>query len=330
MKRLLVYVLSLALLLAGCAYVNVSVIPRKKPLKEQVLEGRGRAKILLVDISGLILNRERPSGIRKTKPALTVYVKESLDNAAGDRNIKGVVLRINSPGGTVTASDMIYHEVREFRERTGVPVYASIMDLGTSGAYYISQAADRVSAHPTSVTGSIGVIALKFNVRGLLGKIGVEEKSVKSGEMKDIFSPFRPDTDEEREIIQTIIDSLHERFVEAVSEGRKGRMAAERIKALSDGRPYTARQALDAGLIDSIEYLGDTIEAMKKEAGVAEAKVITYAPVGSYKGTIYSSLGEGSGGGLPGSAASFINIDAYSFLENVSFMYVWGLWGLGL
>jgi protease-4 len=322
MKRLIVCILCMtALLLSGCAFVNVSLMPRRGALKEQVIEGKGKAKILLIDISGVIMSKGKPSGFLRRKPPLTAYVRESLEKAAKDENVRGVVLRIDSPGGTVTASDMVHHEVSGFREKSGVRVYASIMGLGTSGAYYIAQAADRVSAHPTSVTGSIGVMALKFNVRGLLEKIGVEEKSVKSADMKDMFSPFRPDTDEEREIMQGIIDALHGRFVETVAEGRKGRLTEEQIRALADGRPYTAGQALHSGLIDSVEYLDETIEAMKKEIGVTEARIITYSPAGAYRGTIYSSFGEEPSSGAPG----LINIDAYSFLEGVHFMYLWGM-----
>jgi protease-4 len=318
-KYLLLPVLLCLVLLAGCIF-NVSLVPQPGPLTEQAVSGEGRSKILLVDVSGLITGREKRGGLAGKTPSTVARIKEELDKAEKDGNIRGVIVRINSPGGTVTASDIIYHELREFRKKKGVPVYAVLMGIGASGGYYASLAADRIFAHPTTITGSIGVIAVKLNFEGLMKKIGVEEKSVKSGKLKDIFSPFRPDTPEERQILETIIGQLHARFVEAVAEGREGRLDRAAVKALADGRPYTAPQALEAKLIDDIGYLEDAVEAMKKSLGIERATVVAYRRPGEYKSTIYSTAPFENSGTI-----NIINMDTdmLSGLSGVEFLYLW-------
>ena len=139
---------------------------------------------------------------------LLVRVREELEKAAQDRKLKAVVLKINSPGGTVTASDILYHELDDFRRRTKLPMVAVMMDVAASGGYYIALAADTIVAHPTSVTGSIGVIMVTVNADGLLQKIGVTAAAIKSGPYKDMGSPLRALTPEERAIFQSVIDDL--------------------------------------------------------------------------------------------------------------------------
>lgn len=322
MKRYyaLCFYLMFFIVVSGCVFMNVSLIPGEQPLEERLLEGTGRAKILLVDISGFISGRERTEGLVRKKGAMTARVKEELDKAEMDGDIAGVVLRIDTPGGTVSASDIIYHEIMEFKKRKGVPVYASITALGTSGGYYVASASDRIFSHPTAITGSIGVITMKFNIQGLMEKIGIDTVAVKSGEKKDIFSPFRPDSPEEKKIVQDIIDTLFQRFVDVIALGRKGVLERKDILALADGRPYTAAQALKGGLIDGIGYLGDTFEEMKSSLGLEEARLVTYARPGSYKDNIYSLAGQGGSGDI-----NLISIspDALSALGGVEFLYLW-------
>jgi protease-4 len=287
------------------------------PLKEQTLEGEGRPKILLLDVSGFISEKERRSGLR-TESSLVATVKEALQIAEKDTDVMGVIVKINSPGGTVTASDIIYHELVSFREQKGVPVYAVITDVGASGAYYVASAADKIMAHPTSITGSIGVVAMKFNLESLMAKIGVQEETLKSADKKDMMSHFRPSTPEEKEILQSIMDSLHERFVDVVMAGRKGNLGRKEIEPLADGRIYTSGQALESGLIDRIGYLENAVEMMKESLQIEEARVVTYVRPGSYKGTIYSAS---QGPGM----VNLINInaDALSQTHGVQFMYLW-------
>jgi protease-4 len=311
----------LIMFIGGCAFVNVSLIPPRSPLQEVVVEGKGTPKILLLDVSGFISVRERSSGLGMQKePSMVDQLKEALQKAEEDSDIAGVIVKINSPGGTVSATDIIYHELTRFREKKGIPVYACIMGIGASGGYYIASAADRIVIHPTAVTGSIGVIAMKFNVEGLLRKVGVEEETYKSGDKKDILSPFRPTTPEERKILQTIIDALHERFVSAVYAQRKGVMNRKDLELLADGRIFTADQAFKAKLTDGIGYLNDVIASMKEALEIKDARIISYYRAGEFKGTIYS--------GYPDNPSPFLNFvglntNGFTPFSGVEFLYLW-------
>jgi protease-4 len=217
---------------------------------------------------------------------MLVRIREELKKAAKDRHVRALVLRINTPGGTVTASDIIYREVMLFREETKVPVVAALMDVAASGGYYIALAADRIIAHPTSVTGSIGTIMVTANVEGLLGKVGVATSTFKSAEHKDMGSPFRTLTPDERAIFQSVIDELQRQFVAKVVERR--RLPQETARGLADGRIYTAPQALDLRLIDAIGYMPDALAAARSAIGVDEAKVIVYKRPREYQATYYA------------------------------------------
>ncbi|MDH5738809.1 MAG: signal peptide peptidase SppA, partial [Nitrospira sp.] len=243
---------------------------------------------------------------------------DQLTRASKDEQVKAIVLRINTPGGTVTASDIIYHELKTFKAARKVPIIASIMDIGTSGGYYIAAAADTVLAHPSSVTGSIGVIMLTVNAKGLLEKIGVEATAVTSGPRKDMGSPFRTMTMEERAIFQGLIDSFYQRFLNIVQEGRSN-LQMEQIKRLADGRIYTGEQAKAAGLVDEIGYLEDAVELAKKKAGLTEARVVTYQRPGEYSNNVYSRIL------APGALAGLADFDLASFVRGGTpqFMYLW-------
>lgn len=283
-------------LFTGCAFVNVPLIPPPSPLEEQVLEGEGARKILLLDISGTISEQVKSGGLLgRSAPSMVSLIRESLQKAEKDRELAGIILRINSPGGTVTASDIIHHDISEFKKRAKIPVVACIMSTGTSGGYYVAAAADRITAHPTAITGSIGVILMKFNVEGLMGKIGVEEQTVKSGDKKDIMSPFRKATQEEIALGQEIIDQLYGRFLDVILARNGNRLTREVLKKVADGRIYTAGQALKAGLIDSTGYLDDVIGELRKSIGDEKARVVSYYRPGSYKGSIYSGAAEREG-----------------------------------
>lgn len=305
----------IGLMLSGCTF-NFPLFPGPGPLQETQVDGTGKAKVLLIEISGMISSQEK-EGFRPT-PSMIASVKEQLTRAAKDEQIKAIVLRINTPGGTVTASDIIYHELKTFKTNRKVPIIASIMDLGTSGGYYIAAAADKVLAHPSSVTGSIGVIMLTVNAKGLLEKIGVEATAVTSGPRKDMGSPFRTMTVEERAIFQGLIDSFYQRFLTIVQEGRAN-LQMEQIKRLADGRIYTGEQAKEAGLVDEIGYLEDAIEVAKKQAGLTDARVVTYQRPGEYSNNVYSKLVAPSG------LASLAEFDLGTVVRGGTpqFMYLW-------
>ena len=153
--------------------MSIDLTPRVRPLEESTVDGSGADKVLLIDLAGVLA--EEPVFTLESRPQvpLLARVREELEKAEDDDRVRAVVLRINSPGGTVTASDILYHEVMRFKARRKVPVVASILDVGASGGYYVALAADRILVHPTTVTGSIGVLMLTVNASGLLEKIGV-------------------------------------------------------------------------------------------------------------------------------------------------------------
>jgi protease IV len=255
------------------------------------VEGRGASKILLMDVSGF-LSDEAPSGIINigtpppTVPPL-VRLREELKKASDDRDVKALVVKINTPGGTVTASDIMYREVESFRQTTKKPVVAMMMDVAASGGYYLALAADSILAHPTTITGSIGVIMLTLNAEGLLQKIGVGATAIKSAERKDMGSPFRSLLPEERAIFQSVIDDFQRQFLAKVTDRR--RLPAEVVRTLADGRVYTAQQALDHKLIDRIGYVPDALEAARKAAGLEDASVIVYKRPRQYRATYYAT-----------------------------------------
>lgn len=283
-----VRLLLIFLFLSGCSVISIDLSPRIQPLREKTVEGSGPAKILLMDLSGVISEEPLVSlGGSHPRVSLLARFREELQKAEEDERIRALVLRINSPGGTVTASDILYREISVFKERRKIPVIATIMDVGASGGYYVALAADAIVAHPTSITGSIGVMMLTLNAEGLLRKVGVTPLTIKSGEKKDMGAPFRGLTEEERAIFQSVIDDLHSRFVSLISKER--RLPEERVRALADGRIYTAQRALELGLVDRVGYLEEGVELAKRAAGTAEARIVMYHRPREYRSNLYSS-----------------------------------------
>ena len=277
----------------GCAFINVSLYQPALPLQERVIEGEGPGKVLVMDISGVLAYEEKDKGGSfREEVNLVARVKEELGKAAADDEIKAIVLRIQSPGGTVNASDLIHHEISEFKKKRNVVVVACFLGIATSGGYYVATAADHIIAQPTTLTGSIGTIALKFNVEGLMEKVGVTEETVKSGDKKDMWSPFRPATSEEKKIFQSIIDEYQGKFLEVVREGRKN-MTETDLAKVKDGRVFSGTQAFKLGLVDQLGYLNDAIQWAKNAAGIERAKVVMYHRPGTHVENVYSlSQGE--------------------------------------
>jgi protease-4 len=303
-----------ALTLAGCSVVSIDLTPRVRPLEESTVEGSASDKVLLVDLSGVLA--EEPLLTLETRPSvpLLARVREELEKAEEDARVRAVVLRINSPGGTVTASDILYHEITRFKERRKIPVVACILDVGASGGYYVALAADRIVVHPTTVTGSIGVLMLTVNASGLLEKIGVSASYVTSGEFKDMGSPFRSLRPEERAIFQSLIDQLYGRFVQLVVRSRK--LDEARVRAIADGRVHTATEAVGLGLVDRIGYLEDAIAMARTAAGLTEARVVTYHRPRQFRATIYSSAE------TPPPAAGLSDLARLVF-AGPRFLYLW-------
>jgi len=289
--RRLCLLAALALGTTGCFVVlgnPLGILERERPLEETAVEGEGRDKVLLLDLSGAITDAPTKHAFGLIEEESTVArVQSELKKAAKDARVRALVLRINSPGGGVTASDDVYTEIVRFKRELKIPVVAALGDLAASGGYYVACAADALVAHPTTVTGSIGVILVNLNLEGLLGKIGVRNETFKAGEHKDLLSPLRGATPEERRIVQSILDSLHARFVSVVRESRP-KLDAGRITELTDGRIFDASQALDAGLVDGIGSLRDAVALAQKAAGLEKARVVMYRRADERRENLYS------------------------------------------
>lgn len=300
----------LIMLLSGCI-INISLFPQEEPLREQIIEGKRGPKILLIPLTGTITEDGKNSQV--------ALIKEQLQIAERDERITGIIIRIDSPGGTVNASDVLYHEIKRFKETRAVPVYCLIDGVGASGAYYIAMACDKVYATPSSITGSIGVIAMKFNVEALMSKIGIQHEVVKSGDKKDFWSPFRHSTPEEKEIFQGIINELYERFLKVIHTNRKTRLKMEDLKNLADGRVFTSDQALKEGLIDGISYIDGIVEDLKNYKGLKEVRLVRYYRPGTYRPTVYSLGSEKTEADIN----LLLSLNKPSDLHPIRFMYLW-------
>jgi len=223
------------------------------------LDFSGEDRIALIRIEGVILDAQETLG--------------ELKKFSENPTVKAIVLRIDSPGGGVVPSQEIYDAVRRVRTKSNKAVIASMGSVAASGGYYIAAATDRIVANPGTLTGSIGVIMEMANVEGLLEKIGVEGVVVKSGKYKDVGSPLRKMSDEERGLLQAVMDDVHKQFIEAVAEGRS--LEVPEVQALADGRIFTGRQAKAAKLVDELGNLDDAIQLAADVVGIeGEPKVI--------------------------------------------------------
>jgi protease-4 len=222
------------------------------------LSSSGDGKIGVVEIEGTITDM---------KEAMEDVVKFKEDDS-----IKGVILRINSPGGAVGPTQEIYSEIKKLKQSK--KVYVSMGSVCASGGYYLAVTGDKVYASPSTITGSIGVIMQQTVVEDLMKKIGVEANTIKSGPLKDTGTPFRKMRDDERKYLQGVIDSIYEQFVNDVAEGRK--LPIDQVKQLADGRIYTGLQAKETGLIDNIGTFYDVVDDMKKELGIHGKPSLVY------------------------------------------------------
>jgi protease-4 len=322
-----VVVLILVLLgLNGCVAPQVNLFrDGTAPLREFTIQGRGGPKILVVSIRGVISNEPDEKIFGGARPSLLQDTVAQLRRAGDDPNIRALVLKIESPGGSVTASDILYHEIVAYKEKTGVPVVAALMDLATSGGYYVALPADHIVAHPTTVTGSIGVVFMHPKVGGLMDKLGLGLEVNKSGVNKDMASPFRESTPAERKMLQTLTEELGQRFMDLVIRHR--RLEADHLADIASARVYLAAQALEYNLVDQIGYLDAALAEARKLTGLPEdARVVVYRRTEYADDTLYNTATVHAGGrpealvnlGLPRAVTS----------PPAGFYYLWAPAGL--
>ena len=288
------------------------------PLKEFTLEGSGKDKILLIPVNGLISDMPK-KGLIHTSASVVEQIVSQINKAEKDKQIKAVLFKINSPGGTITASDLLYHEISSFKERTGTKITVSMMDVATSGAYYISLPADLIMAHPTTVTGSVGVIYLQPKVGGLMDKIGLGVDVKKYGKNKDMGSPFRDSSEEEQKLMQKAVNDFGERFIRLVQKHRKPERQA--LSEISTARVFLAEEALKLGLVDKIGYLSDAVKESKMLAGISkDARVVVYRCNEFPEDNYYNTAGIAS----EDLNISVINIELPESLSlKTGFYYLW-------
>jgi protease-4 len=254
---------------------------------EEYVSGDGPDKIAVVPVEGTIASADDSLG--GTQPTVTPEgLSDALDQAAGDPSVVAVVLEIDSPGGGVTASDEMHQNILDFRQKTGEPVVVSMQDVTASGGYYISTAANRIVANKTTLTGSLGVIFEITNFAEAAGKYGIKQVVIKSGKYKDIGSPFREMTPEERDIFQSIVDESYAQFVDVISEGRH--IPKERVRQIADGRVYSGEQAKRLGLVDSFGGLDEASAVAGKLAGTSDTTVVRYVQQPSFTDTLLARL----------------------------------------
>lgn len=271
-------------------------------------------KILLLRVNGVIVREGGFSGGTDSR----LYVKERLEHARDELSMyKGVLLLVNSPGGGVTESDEILTMIRAFRKETGKPVVAYFQNVAASGGYYIAAACDEIIAHPTTITGSIGVIMTFFQAEALMNKIGVKSNVIVSEKtpFKDIGSPFRQMKETEKAMLQKMVEEIYSRFVDVVAEGRKN-LSREEVLELATGMVYSGTEAFNRKLVDRVGSFEDAAGAVRRLAKSPDAKIVELR---SRPGLIRSILS---------SKSRDINLDPFSFSSlreryNGLPMYLW-------
>jgi len=325
--RSLIVVLMAGLLLAGCGR-NSGFLIRPVPLDQRLQESviltdpgwRVTDKIAIIEVEGLLLNQSEKTLFGEGENPVSLFI-ERLDRAKADPNVKAIVVRINTPGGGVTASDIMYHRLVQFRLYKEVPVVAIIQDVGASGGYYIACGADTIMAHPTAVTGSIGVIVQLVSFGQLMENLGINAQAVTSGQFKSMGSPLKPLEKEDVDLVQGMVNDFHERFVEVVRTGRP-KLSKEAVRTLADGRVYTGQQAKANGLVDDLGYMMDAIAEAKKRSGSPRVKVVMYHRPLGFTPNAYAATG------LPTPQATqfnLINVSLPALLEisQPQFLYLW-------
>ena len=245
-----------------------------KSYTEECIYGKGKNKVVCIEAFGIISFAKASSGLFQEQGLATRIVKQ-IEAAEKDDDVIAILLIVDSPGGGVTASDIIYDKLSRFKNsKKGRKVVTLLRDLAASGGYYISAAADKIIAHRTTVTGSIGVILSSYNIKKLGEKIGIKDVTVKSGKYKDILNPFRDTSPEEISILQNVINDLYNRFVEIVATNRN--MTVAEVKKIANGSIYSAPHALLLGLIDEIGNFDTAVNSLKKLTGENKIKIIKY------------------------------------------------------
>jgi protease-4 len=259
--------------------VQAEIVPTSnaQPVVAMPVEGGAAAckgpHVAIIDVDGLLLNTNLTGPYSSGDNPVDLF-REKLNAAAADPCAVAVVVRINSPGGAVTAADVMWSDLEEFRARTHRPVVACLMDLGCGGAYYLATAADVIFAHPTTVTGGIGVVLNLYNLEDALNAFNIVMQSVKAGEKIELGTLTRALTPEDKALLEEMANEYYDRFRELVIRRRTGVDAT--VKTTFDGRVFTASRALKLGLIDKIGHLREALDVARELAGQPQAGAVLF------------------------------------------------------
>ena len=320
LSLVLIVAVAAAVVGGGCGTPSFLITPvsnTQKLRETQVAGGKTNDKIAIIEIEGMLMNARTGGFMQPTENKVSL-LKEQLERAAADARVKAVVLRVNSPGGTVTGSDTMYEMIMRFRQQTRKPVIASLQEVAASGGYYVACASDVIVASPTSVVGSIGVIFNTFEASRGLDKLGIRAEAIKSGPLKDMGSPFKALTADERAVMQGMVDEYYGRFVSIVKEHRPLN-DAEKLKTATDGRVFSGRQALAVGLVDEVGLLEDAIKLARRTANAPGAKVVMYKRPYGFSGSIYASAQVPE----PQANVTHLNVPAMDSFMPTGFYYLW-------
>jgi protease-4 len=256
---------------------ELAPVPKLQPVSAMGLPYRFRnpwgATVAVVDVDGLLLNSDA-TGLGSWGENPVSVFRERLDAIECDPHVCAVVVRINTPGGSVTATDIMWRDLTAFKSRTCLPVVACLMDVGAGGGYYLATAADTIVAHPTTVTGGIGCILNVYNLQDLMAQFNILGTPIKAGANIDLGSPIKALGDEKRKLLQTMADEFHDRFKDVVVRSRP--CVDGKVETTFDGRVFTAEQAKELGLIDQIGYFDDALADARALACANQASVVFF------------------------------------------------------
>ncbi len=308
------------LVFSGCAAPRITLVTGDSvPLREVTLEGTETEKVVVIPVRGKIDDNPKV-GLFQDKPSMLQEFVAQLRKAEQDEQVRAILLKIDSPGGSVTASDLLYHEIAALKNRTGKKVVAVLMNVAASGGYYMALPADYIIAHPTTLTGSVGVIFLQPKVTGLMEKIGVGVDVSKSGKNKDMGSPFRQTTPDEKIMFQQLTDRLAKRFLDMVQKHRK--LDKQALAEVATARIYLADEALDRKLVDQVGYLNDAVDKARNIAGLStESRVVVYRRSEYPNDTVYNTRTSWEGG----QGMSLVELDLPASMSDMQagFYYLW-------
>ncbi|WP_400162621.1 signal peptide peptidase SppA [Brevibacillus sp. TJ4] len=274
-KRMTALVTVFAVLIAGIfverlSSSNLAADSSGYYLEEEVLSGSGENKIVQLFVNGVISGQRNASGL----PSMAEVLHEQLRRVEADPSVKAVVLRIDSPGGEVVATDEIHSQLLHLKKERNLPIVISMGSTAASGGYYLATAGDSIFANPNTLTGSLGVIFNLLNYGEAINKLGVHQYAIKSGRFKDIGSPARAMTTQEQHIFQTLVNDSYNKFVDVIVNGRN--LPREKVLEIADGRIYSGEQAKDLGLIDQFGDLDEATQYALALSGETEAIVVRY------------------------------------------------------